>query len=1025
MENYYEQKGLWDRELTPQEVERLDLLREIIPGDVKTILDVGCGSGSISNYLDEKYDITGIDRSEEALKHFKHKKLKGDSTELPVDDGSFDLVICSDVFEHLNDDALKKTIGELKRVAAKYILIISPNAEDLEANQVKCGSCKTAFHVNLHVRSFSFEKLSRKFLDEFSPLVYSHFGDFWANEPREKYLAKRTEGAGYLHWDLSVCPLCGSKQSGAGVNADDEAAKRKDIEANPLLDGYTNRLTEFAAVFVKAGLKKGIFDFDEYTDEQVFMLSKGDDARIERYNRNYIDAGDNVFSRPNTVYYPHFSYLLVNEGQGWEDVTEEGGVRSRLFNDAGGTQRHAIFVFPYIPSNSMKITIEYLDADCADTVLVNIYSLNRGYVNLGGITFTGTHERTFRSFGIPEDVVPANEGFIFELAPGDLASANCKVAICRIYADGADRDAAVFKPEPAGKKVFLNAEYGEYRFDREQIDKTDLSREFLRFKEKSYLYDRAYRCFYYVFKNSIDANLVLFDERDSACSNRDKKTAIINVLRAELKKRDDALENRLQAELKKRDDASKTDLQYMMKAVEGLRDELKKELYQVRESVYTVSNTAEGVIKEMHGLKSAIKHPVGYLARKLKEKIIKKGAKKESKRKSNVKRMVILTPDVAIDRRTVQMCRTLIEKFKIECTIIAALKGSDDFKIDGLTVRRVAPGGVPALKGMKGIWRPEMDIDYSDFYWLHARYLHAAMEEEADYYMCCDLPVLPAGVMAARAKGVPFIYDAHELYPEQACFEAEKRRLYAAVENEFIKYADLTITVNESIADEMAKRYNIKRPCVVLNAINASAGFDINGRYDYFREKLPAARGKKIVLFQGGFSPNRNLENLVKSAGFLGGSDAVIVLMGFGDYGAVLKDLARKEGVLDSRVLFHPAVSQDELLEYSASADVGIIPYPHVDLNSYYCTPNKLFEFVQAGLPILANDSPELNRFVRGNNIGLTRKMDTAEDIAGGITAILSEDRDEYKDNIKKARQIINWDTEAEKFVQDIAPFIK
>merc|ERR1711941_250938 len=118
-------------------------------------------------------------------------------------------------------------------------------------------------------------------------------------------------------------------------------------------------------------------------------------------------------------------------------------------------------------------------------------------------------------------------------------------------------------------------------------------------------------------------------------------------------------------------------------------------------------------------------------------------------------------------------------------------------------------------------WNDGSNLNLEEFYWLHPHYLNMALYEDADYIMCCDLPVLPAAVYASKIKNIPLVYDAHELYPEQAIFPKDKREFYTRIESHFIKYPDLVITVNDSIAEEMSKRYEINKPEVILNALDA------------------------------------------------------------------------------------------------------------------------------------------------------------------------------------------------------------
>ncbi len=284
-----------------------------------------------------------------------------------------------------------------------------------------------------------------------------------------------------------------------------------------------------------------------------------------------------------------------------------------------------------------------------------------------------------------------------------------------------------------------------------------------------------------------------------------------------------------------------------------------------------------------------------------------------------------------------------------------------------------------------------------------------------------DLPALEAGVQLATQWRVPLVYDAHELYPEQRAFSRQQRRICFDAESRLIKKANLVFAVNHSIAQEMSKRYGIAEPEVLLNAVDRPDTFDQFGPFDLLRSKLGLSPGRKILLFQGGYSRNRNLENLIEAFCFVLTDDVDLVMLGFGDLEDELKRLAEARGLLGRRVFFLPAVPQSELLQHSASADMGIIPYPHVDLNSFYCTPNKLFEFIQAELPILANDSPELNRFVSANGFGLTQSMTSPVTIADAIDRaffLSHSDASDWKRALAAKRAGLTWKAQATRFYE-------
>jgi glycosyltransferase involved in cell wall biosynthesis len=146
--------------------------------------------------------------------------------------------------------------------------------------------------------------------------------------------------------------------------------------------------------------------------------------------------------------------------------------------------------------------------------------------------------------------------------------------------------------------------------------------------------------------------------------------------------------------------------------------------------------------------------------------------------------------------------------------------------------------------------------------------------------------------------------------------------------------------------------------------------------------------------------------------------NVVLVLMGPGEAKRKeLQSLAEQDGTIGQRVFFHDPVPQDKLIAYTQSADAGIIPYPHIDLNSYYCTPNKLFDFLVANLPILANQSPELKRYVADLGVGMVHAMPDAQGIAEAIDAFWAEDHQGYKARLRDGGTDYIWDHQGQHVV--------
>jgi len=99
--------------------EKIVKIVELIPEETKTIVDVGCGNGVITNVLGQQYDVTGIDRSEHALSMVKTKKVKANSENIRLPDHSFDMIFSSELLEHLEDTVFQKTIQEFGRLTKK------------------------------------------------------------------------------------------------------------------------------------------------------------------------------------------------------------------------------------------------------------------------------------------------------------------------------------------------------------------------------------------------------------------------------------------------------------------------------------------------------------------------------------------------------------------------------------------------------------------------------------------------------------------------------------------------------------------------------------------------------------------------------------------------------------------------------------------------------------------------------------------------------------------------------------------
>ena len=271
---------------------------------------------------------------------------------------------------------------------------------------------------------------------------------------------------------------------------------------------------------------------------------------------------------------------------------------------------------------------------------------------------------------------------------------------------------------------------------------------------------------------------------------------------------------------------------------------------------------------------------------------------------------------------------------------------------------------------------------------IRAALAQAAIEEHPDLVHANDLDSLPAGIEAKDSIGCPVVYDAHELYVEmfyprnngvvERATVGLQRTFLTRQEAGLITRADAVITVNPFIADELAERYGISSPQVVLNAPVGTALHEV-GFPDVPRP---------VFLYQGGFTQGRGLAEMVSA--FLPPGPGSLVVMGDGPLGNSLATLAETSST-PGRVLVVPPVAHADVVSAAACADVGLIPYLPTGLNNLYSSPNKLFDYLHAGLAIVASDLPFLRATLEKTGAGVVVSPGDVAELALVVAQLCDE----------------------------------
>ena len=289
--------------------------------------------------------------------------------------------------------------------------------------------------------------------------------------------------------------------------------------------------------------------------------------------------------------------------------------------------------------------------------------------------------------------------------------------------------------------------------------------------------------------------------------------------------------------------------------------------------------------------------------------------------------------------------------------------------------------------------------------WMNLAMARMAIKQRADIYHAHDLDTLLAGYIAKRWTRRKLVYDFHELFIEQFK-NGVKTKLwclfYSSLEKFLVKRADLRVTVCESLAKWMCERYGINGIITVRNA----------PLYQQTQVCRPTFIKDRLILYHGKYLPDRGLEQLVESARHL--KSGKIVLRGNGSLENYLQSLAKDLGV-EGRVMFAHPVPLSDLVKAASEADIGVIPYVPFCLNNRFCLPNKLFEYMMAGIAVVGSDLPELRNIILGQKVGGVFNPEDPQDIARAINEILEDEPqlDKMKHNAREsARERYNWEVE-------------
>ena len=295
----------------------------------------------------------------------------------------------------------------------------------------------------------------------------------------------------------------------------------------------------------------------------------------------------------------------------------------------------------------------------------------------------------------------------------------------------------------------------------------------------------------------------------------------------------------------------------------------------------------------------------------------------------------------------------------------------------------------------------------------------------ADVYHGHDLSAVWGAILAHRRYGGKLVYDSHEVFLESGRWAQSPwfvRALATQFEQPVLRRAAALIAVNPQVIEELAKRYEIPERQVVV--YNCPPAWNPGPPGTELRAAIGVDAAAQVVLYHGGFSAHRGLEELLEAKRDPRLANAHLVFLGYGPLEPTLR-AAATDPAYGGRVHVLEAVSPEVLDRWVSGADVGMCTVLPSTLNHRISTPNKLFESIGAGVPVIASDFPTMRNIVLGDPdgpLGAVCDPTNARDVATAIHSILSMspgDRAALRARcIRAAAARWNWEAQAARLTE-------
>ncbi len=271
-----------------------------------------------------------------------------------------------------------------------------------------------------------------------------------------------------------------------------------------------------------------------------------------------------------------------------------------------------------------------------------------------------------------------------------------------------------------------------------------------------------------------------------------------------------------------------------------------------------------------------------------------------------------------------------------------------------------------------------------------------------------DCYVLPIAALIRVFTRSRILYDAHELESETNGISANMRRLVNLIEKSCWNSVDVLVTVSPSIQSWYTQKLSAKSSSIVLNSPYLSSKSNTRQYENYFREKYNLPTESKVFLYLGNLERGRGISTILETFSSTP-RNQVIVFMGSGSLENQISEYSKS----NPNIFMHAPVSHDLVVDVARSADFGICLIEDISLSDRFCLPNKLFEYIFSGLPVIASNLPDMRNLIQEYEVGICVENSTQS----LLRAVLDARKDQFDDFVFQHEKLkeLSWESQARK----------